>query len=134
MKSLRRRTTGHKPDGTLPLINIVLLLVLVFMMAGTFAEPLPPEFDPLRSEAEVPKQEVVQTVVLTMDAVGVLSRDSINLTSDDLDALLGVLGRSDDVLEVRADARSPAVQVITLLRSAERAGVLDVQIVTLGRK
>jgi len=134
MKSLRGRTTGYQPDGTLPLINIVLLLVLAFMMAGTFAEPLPPEFDPLRSEAEVPKQEVVQTVVLTMDAEGVLSREGINLTSDDLDALLGVLGRRDDVLEVRADARSPAVRVITLLRSAEKAGIPDVRIVTLGRK
>ncbi|MCR9241666.1 MAG: biopolymer transporter ExbD [Rhodobiaceae bacterium] len=134
MKTLRARTTGYKPDGTLPLINIVLLLVLAFMMAGTFAETLQPEFDPLRSEAEAPREEVVQTVVLTMDAEGALSREGINLTSDDLGALLGVLGRGDDVLEVRADARSPAVRVITLLRSVEGAGIQHVQIVTLARK
>lgn len=134
MKSLRARRTGHKPDGTLPLINIVLLLVLAFMMVGTFAEPLPPEFDPLRSESAAPKEETQHSVVLTMDVEGVLSREGINLTGDALDALLGVLGRSGDVLEVRADARSPAAGVITLLQSAERAGVQDVQIVTLGRK
>lgn len=134
MKSLRARRTGHKPDGTLPLINIVLLLVLAFMMAGTFAEPLPSEFDPLRSEGAVPKEETQQSVVLTMDAEGVLSREGIRFASGDLDVLLGVIGRSDDVLEVRADARSPAVRVITLLRSAERSGVQDVQIVTLRRK
>ncbi len=134
MKTLRVRTTGYKPDGTLPLINIVLLLVLAFMMAGTFAEPLPSEFDPLRSEASMPKEEMQQSVVLTMDVEGVLSRDGTTVTSDELNALLSFLGKSEGVLEVRSDARSPAVQLITLLRSAEGAGIQDVQVVTLGRK
>ncbi|MAN64362.1 MAG: hypothetical protein CMI60_20710 [Parvibaculum sp.] len=134
MKTLRVRTTGYKPDGTLPLINIVLLLVLAFMMAGTFAEPLPSEFDPLRSEAAVPQEETQQSVVLTMDAEGVLSREGVSVVSGELDSLLSALGTSGDVLEVRADARCPAVQIIALLRSAEGAGIQDVQIVTLGRK
>jgi len=133
MKTLRTRTTGYKPDGTLPLINIVLLLVLAFMMAGTFAEPLPSVFSPLLSETAVSKEEAVEPIVLTMDAEGALSREGVNVISSELDSLLSALGKGEGVLEVRADARSPAVQVITLLRSAESAGIQDVQIVTLGR-
>lgn len=134
MKALHVRTTDYKPDGTLTLINIVLLLVLAFMMAGTFAEPLPSEFDPLRSEASMPRQGTQQSVVLTMDVEGVFSREGIAVTSDELNTLLSALGESESVLEVRVDARNPAVRVIALLRSVESAGIEDVQVVTLGRK
>lgn len=134
MTILRAKGTGHKPDGTLPLINIVLLLVLAFMMAGTFAEPLPPEFDPLRSANAVPREEPLQPLVLTMSDEGVLTQEGREVRDGALDNLLTRLGQEGRVLEVRADGRSPAVQVIKLLRSADEAGIQDVQIVTLGRK
>ncbi len=134
MKTLRARATGYKPDGTLPLINIVLLLVLAFMMAGTFAEPLPPEFDPLLSETAELKEDVQHPVILTMNADGRLLQDGRSLNQGQLDMLLDRLRQSGSTLEVRADARSPAVQVIGLLRLAEDAGIKDVRIVTLGRK
>ncbi|MCE7998214.1 MAG: hypothetical protein HEP70_05090 [Rhodobiaceae bacterium] len=134
MKTLRSKKTGHKPDGTLPLINIVLLLVLAFMMAGTFAEPLPPEFSPLRSGDALSREDPLEPAILTMDAKGTFSHEGLALADDAVDGFLNTLGRDDRVLEVRADARSPAVQVIRLLRSAESADIRDVQIVTLGRK
>lgn len=134
MSPLRARTTGYKPDGTLPLINIVLLLVLAFMMAGTFTEPMLSDFDPLRSENAQTAEEAMQLVVLTMDVEGVVSQEGLALDAGALEGLLSSLGQGDGVLEVRADARSPAVQVIALLRSAESVGIKDVHIVTLGRK
>lgn len=133
MNTLQIRKTGYKPDGTLPLINIVLLLVLAFMMAGTFTEPLPPDFDPLRSEAAVPNEEAKQSIVLTMDTEGVLSLEGRGLSAGELEPLLNSLGQSEYVLEVRTDARTPAVLVIALLQSAEGLGIENVQIVTLGR-
>ena len=51
MKSLRKNTAKWQPDSTLPLINVVLLLVLVFMIAGTVASPLPADFTPLQTVA-----------------------------------------------------------------------------------
>lgn len=134
MNTLRTRKTGYKPDGTLPLINIVLLLVLAFMMAGTFAEPLPADFDPLRSESAVAKEETKQAIVLTMDTEGVLSLEGRGLAAAELEPFLHSLSKSGHVLEVRTDARTPAVLVIALLQSAESLGVATVQIVTLGRR
>ncbi|MEQ9519695.1 MAG: biopolymer transporter ExbD [Parvibaculum sp.] len=134
MNARRVKRSGYKPDGTLPLINIVLLLVLAFMMAGTFVEPMPTNFSPLRSEGAEPLRETVEPVVLTMNAQGIVSLDGRNQSVGELDSLLSGLGRSEHGVEVRADARAPAVHVITLLGSAESAGIKDVQIVTLGRK
>jgi len=134
MNSLRPKKSGYKPDGTLPLINIVLLLVLAFMMAGTFTEPLPADFSPLLSErAELSEQKAIP-VVLTMNVEGTISLEGRDQSVGELDSMLHRLGQSEHSVEVRADARAPAVRVIALLGSAERAGIKDVQIVTLGRK
>lgn len=133
MISLRAKTTGYKPDGVLPLINIVLLLVLVFMMAGTFTEPLPSDFAPLRSAAAEPQEKTRVPVVLTMNAEGRIALEGRE-AADELDTFLGSLRLSENNLEVRADARVPAVRVIALLRAAEKSGARDVQIVTLGRR
>ncbi len=134
MNSLRTKRTGYKPDGTLPLINIVLLLVLAFMMAGTFEESLPSDFSPLRSEVAEQRGEAARQVILTMNVEGAISLEGRDRSADELDSLLDALGRSAHVVEVRADARASAVRVIALLSAAERAGIKDVQIVTLGRK
>ncbi len=133
MSVLRARKTGYKPDGTLPLINIVLLLVLAFMMAGTFAEPLQPSFDPLRSEAPL-ADAPVPPVILTMNAEGLLLLDGRALSSGDIDRLLADLASDDQHLELRVDARAYAQGVIAVLETAQTSGVMSVQVVTLGRK
>lgn len=133
MSVLRSSPHGHKPDGTLPLINIVLLLVLAFMMAGTFTEPLPADFDPLRSEAAQPLVDDAGPVVLTMDVEGTLTAEGGSLVPETLEGFLSDLASRDQALEMRADARTPAVLVIKFLSSAERAGLKNVKIVTLGR-
>jgi biopolymer transport protein ExbD len=134
MSALRPKKTGYKPDGTLPLINIVFLLVLAFMMAGTFTEPLPEDFTPLRSgQAELSEPEGIP-VVLTMNSEGGVSLEGRDQSANELETVLRRLGQSEHSIEVRTDARAPAVRVIALLGSAERADIKDVQIVTLGRK
>ena len=68
-----------------------------------------------------------------MDTEGVLSLEGRGLSAGELEPLLNSLGQSEYVLEVRTDARTPAVLVIALLQSAEGLGIENVQIVTLGR-
>ncbi len=133
MSVLRPKPHGHRPDGTLPLINIVLLLVLAFMMAGTFAEPLPADFDPLRSEAAQPLGEDGHPVILTMDMEGTITAEGGSLAAEMVEVFLADLPSKDQALEMRTDARTPAVLVIKFLSSAERAGLKNVKIVTLGR-
>jgi biopolymer transport protein ExbD len=134
VNSPRAKKSGYQPDGTLPLINIVLLLVLAFMMAGTFTEPLPEDFNPLRSEqAELSEPEGIP-VVLTMNSEGGVSLEGRDQSANELERVLRRLGQSEHSVEIRTDARASAVRVIALLGSAERAGIKDVHIVTLGRK
>lgn len=133
MSVLRPRPHGYKPDGTLPLINIVLLLVLAFMMAGTFTEPLPADFDPLRSEAAQPLVDDAAPVILTMDVEGAVTVDGGRFVAETLEGFLSDLAGSDRSMEMRTDARTPAVFVIKFLSSTERAGLENVKIVTLDK-
>jgi len=134
MKLLRQKKHGHRPDGTLPLINIVLLLVLAFMMAGTFSAPLPPDFDPLRSDSGEQVDAKLVSVTLAIDGYGRASHDGKDISAGEMDLLFSGLGEEDGVLEVRVDARASANFIIALLGSAERAGIKDVQLVTLDRE
>lgn len=128
---IRKKTHGHKLDGTLPLINIVFLLVLAFMMAGTIAAPLPSDFDPLRSEAGKQADAGPTLETLTVNRSGLFSREGREISVSDVDLLFGEISISKSDLEFRVDARAPANAVIALLGSAERAGIKDVQIITL---
>ncbi len=134
MSVLRPKHHVHKPDGTLPLINIVLLLVLAFMMAGTFTEPFPTDFDPLRSDEAQHLTDEATPVILTMDTDGAITVDGSLLASDALESFLADFPSRDQALELRADARTPSVLVIKFLSRAERAGLRNVKIVTLGRR
>eukprot|EP00435_Cladocopium_sp_Y103_P078668 s1_g2407.t1 len=102
-------------------------------MAGTFTEPLPADFDPLRSEAAQPLGEDADPFILTMDVEGTITVDGSSLAAEMLEGFLADLPSKDQALEMRTDARTPAVLVIKFLSSAERAGLKNVKIVTLGR-
>lgn len=134
MMRIRKKTHSHAPDGKLPLINIVLLLVLAFMMAGTVAAPLPSGFDPLRSEVREQAEVRSKPATLTVDRLGRVSIEGRDIATSNVDLLFGEISSDERELEFRVDARAPANSIIVLLGSAERAGLKDVQIVILSRE
>ncbi len=134
MRAIRKRTLGRKPDGTLPLINIVLLLVLAFMMAGTLATSLPPSFDPLRSDTGAPVDGSTKPVTLIIDGSGGLSLEKRTISASEMALIFSELASSGRDIELRVDARAPANSVIGLLVSAETAGINGVSMATQSRE
>ncbi|MEO0962451.1 MAG: biopolymer transporter ExbD [Pseudomonadota bacterium] len=133
MKQLALRRADHRPDGTLPLINIVLLLVLAFMIAGTVSVPLPDGFQPLETSDAQPEHADGELVLLTMAADGRVIGDEGDLDKGSVANLLrSDLAKAHGVT-IRVDARIPASRVLSLLAAAEDAGVANAVIVTMDR-
>lgn len=133
MNRLSYRPEEHKPDSTLPLINIVLLLVLAFMIAGTFAAPLPEDFDPLRA-ADGEQAMAAKPLLITVTEDGTARIDGKDATPEQVGQHLANATSEDAAVEIRADARASANSVIRLLGKAEDAGLADVSVVTLRKK
>lgn len=129
-----RRRPAAVPDGTLPLINIVLLLVLAFMIAGTLAEPLPAGFEPLASQAESTVQEAAAPLRMVVESGGRILVEGRPQTEAGTARVLAAAGETGRALAIRADANSPAIRVIGLLAQAEAAGIAQVEIMTVGRR
>ena len=133
MKRLRPAENKWQPDSTLPLINIVLLLVLTFMIAGTFASPLPPDFSPLQA-AEGQKIDQKQTSLsVSVDQTGIATLAGNTLPIESAKATFASAAGTGTGVEIRADARAPANTVIRLMAVAEEAGVNSVQLITLAK-
>ncbi len=134
MKPLRSNAVGHKPDSTLPLINIVLLLVLAFMMAGTIAAPLPTDFDPLRSETGLDHSPLEAVIIFNVDAEGNVFADGSADPIDDMPHAFNLLSIENGRIELRLDARAPANTALKILAQAEASGVEHIDIVTLDKR
>lgn len=132
MTRLDRRAGRHcAPDGTLPLINIVLLLVLVFMMAGTIASPLPSGWVPVTSASAQPEDKSGGRLELDVGPQGGVLHRARPLSAPGLEALLSAAAAEGRMLVVRADARAPAAKVLALFRQARRAGIMDGHLLTI---
>lgn len=132
LQAARRRR--HVPDGTLPLVNIVLLLVLAFMIAGTVTDPLPAGFSPIAAAGRDAGSAAPAPLRLVMDTDGQVSEAGRVLDTDQTGTALADAGRSGVPVSLTADARAPAVRVLALLGTAESAGVDDVVLVTVAAR
>lgn len=133
MRRLARKPSPWRPDSTLPLINVVLLLVLTFMIAGSFAPPLPPDFDPLRATEGEQLEGNAERLVVTIDQAGLASADGDTMSAADAKTVFASAMARGTNLELRADARAPARSVIRLMALAEESGIKSVQLVTLAQ-
>jgi len=119
----RRRDPG---ENVVPLINVVFLLLIFFMLAGTLR---PPEANRLqlptttRSHPDPPTPQ--SRPVLALDAAGRVFRDGQSLSPSEVRSL-----RAPDGLELRADRGVPAGILLPLLEALEEAGVERLELVT----
>lgn len=131
MKPLRSSHTQHGPDSTLPLINIVLLLVLAFMIAGAVDSPLPEGFEPLQSSRAEPEPQSTDPTSIVVTQAGEPVVAGGHLKEAELHALLASTAEQDKQLAIRADSRAPAAIVIEILTDAEEAGIKRAVVMTV---
>ena len=120
-------TRDRRPvENVVPLINIVFLLLIFFMLAGTLrrAEPFAVELPEAPTSEVEPARE---TPVLSVGASGELSLDGRKLDEDALVTWLGTRPRAVS-LQLRADARVPARRFLPLLDRLRDAGVVELEL------
>jgi len=132
MKPLHLGRARHTPDSTLPLINIVLLLVLAFMIAGVVETPLPDSFDPLEASGKTSQTPATPPLTLVVTQSGEVLLENQPLESGAVPALLTSDEETYRQLSVKADSRAPAAAVIELLSKAEDAGFKKTVVMTIG--
>lgn len=128
----------RRPDPTeeriLPLINVVFLLLIFFMLAGslTVGEPFAVTAPASSSETRA----IAEPRRLLMSRDGRLALDSAVMDEAAVVAAIAAAVAADPELQVelKADASVPGNRVVVLLEALRAAGLERVSLVTLARQ
>ncbi|WP_282095285.1 ExbD/TolR family protein [Epibacterium ulvae] len=120
----RKKNSGKEP--TIALINIVFLMLVFFMIAGTLAPPLDPDLQLVQTDQLNP-QNPPDTLVIRAD--GSLWLRTIELTS--IAAYMDRLSDEDrDTVRIVPDRALPAKQLMSHVGQMRREGANHVLLVT----
>lgn len=118
-------------ENLIPLINIVFLLLIFFMLAGTFARPDRFEVAPPSSLSPMPAQEQQMVVLLSADgrlAIGEQEVDKPELRRLMMDRLSA---EPDLQVQLKADGRLAAEVLIDMMEIFRAAGVEKLMLLTV---
>jgi len=118
---------GPVQEPMLPLINIVFLLLIFFMIAGSLQKLGPFEVDPPASQTAEGQPE--DTIVLWFGSNGEIGIDDLTGGLDRLSSMLPAdyIGRP---VEIRADREVEGARVVSLLARLQELGIEKVQLMT----
>ena len=118
---------GPVQEPMLPLINIVFLLLIFFMIAGSLQKLGPFEVDPPASQTAEGLPE--DTIVLWFSNTGEIGIDDLTGGLDRLSSMLP----ADYIrrpVEIRADREVEGARVVRLLARLQELGIEKVQLMT----
>ncbi|MEM7292255.1 MAG: biopolymer transporter ExbD [Pseudomonadota bacterium] len=119
-------------DGVLPLINIVFLLLVFFMVAGSLATATPFPIEPLSSDSATPQSQDVRLVLFGKN--GELALDNTIVTRAQLlaeTANLSTADASSSLLQINAHADADAHALARLLDDMRAAGIEKIELLSL---
>jgi biopolymer transport protein ExbD len=123
-----RRRVRAPQENIIPLINVVFLLLIFFLLAGTIAEPdLWPVDLPTAEELEAAPDEQAQ---LLLTAEWEIAFQDEPVARDDLGAVIAAYLRDggDPVVQVKADGRAEAGALLPVLEVLRRVGVQELDL------
>lgn len=123
---MRKARTSSRREPTIALINIVFLMLVFFMVAGTLAQPLDKELSLVRT-ADLEGRSPPDTLVVHPDGRMSFRGDDI-ASAEDFMALRGEDQR--DLVRVVPDQELSAQTLVNLARDLRAAGAERVVIVT----
>ena len=113
-----------------PLINIIFLLLIFFMFAGSIEPPDPFTIElPGATNAE-PPEPLYENIILHIGADGQLALNGHSMTWDALSARILAQNQEDTTARIDADAQAPTGQLADIMRLLKRAGVKSVRLST----
>ncbi|MBB4267045.1 ExbD/TolR family protein [Roseospira visakhapatnamensis] len=123
---------ANDDERILPLINVVFLLLIFFMLAGSLAAMDPFEVAPPRSTSE--GLDETRDVLVLVGADGQLALDGVPVPAAAFGAALTErLGETEDAARVRlkADGQAEAGRVVAIMERLHEAGVERVVLLTV---
>ncbi|WP_171102349.1 biopolymer transporter ExbD [Ruegeria sp. HKCCD7255] len=112
----------RRRDSTIPLINVVFLMLIFFLIAGTISVPLDPDLD-LVDTADLQGREPPDALVLHAD--GTLSYRGQGLALERFMA-----GQESGAVRIVPDRNAPGPRLIEITGELRRLGATSVFVVT----
>lgn len=122
------KRSQRNEDSILPLINIVFLLLIFFMLAGSVQTYLPFTLTP--PETGHADHEDVKPNLLSIAADGRMALGSTPIQVSELSTRLGNRDPAQ-ALQVEADAALPVTDLTKILADLRAIGVAQVRLITL---
>lgn len=121
-------------EKILPMINVVFLLLIFFMIAGSLSVKEPFELAAPLSNSNLPVQQ--HSVIISMSSDGALALDAELLSEEKMIEKITALIRnnSNSYIEIKADQQVAGNRVITLLNRLKDIGVTKVNLITEKRE
>lgn len=126
----RRRAPG---ENVVPLINVVFLLLMFFMIVGSFTRPTPFTVDPphARSDEAPAKEATVPVIYLAADGRLALDQEEVEMDALGGRVVARLRSRDDKRVRIEADARATAETVMRLLDVLRSAGAGRIELTTV---
>jgi biopolymer transport protein ExbD len=126
---LQELSPHRRADSSLPLINVVFLLLLFLLVSGTLRPPLPEDFAWAETSRDEGTGNIRGGLVLTRN--GQVWSEGQLLESGDLPAFLLQAARTSDLLTVQVDKRAAMEAVADLAAQARTSGISRLTLVTV---
>lgn len=133
MKLTRNEQQEPEAENTLPLINIVFLLLIFFMIAGSLQNRAPFHVDPLAAEGGSGTE--IHPLDLFVSAKGELALQGQIISLSELGRHLDALraeGEQISVIRIKTDKASESLEVIRLLQELKKQKVDTVTLAVVG--
>ena len=128
MKLTPRKRTFSNTENTIPLINIVFLMLIFFLIAGTIATPISSELLPAETSdmaAAPAKSDVIQ--ILKTGEINYLGKQ---MSMEEVLEMFPATENSEPV-KVIADKSLNAVQLVEFLENLRAAGHQRIRLITV---
>ncbi|WP_298853099.1 biopolymer transporter ExbD [uncultured Ruegeria sp.] len=109
-------------DSTIPLINVVFLILIFFLITGTIAPPLDPNLD-LVNTADLEGREPPDALVLHGDG-------TLSFRGTPIDAEAFMAAHGSGPVRIVPDRNAPAPRLMAITSSLRRLGAPSVFLVT----
>ncbi|MDN2566933.1 biopolymer transporter ExbD [Aquibium sp. A9E412] len=131
MMRITRPQPARRRESTVALINIVFLMLIFFLIAGTLAPPLDPEVQPAHTADAAPAGPPDALFVTREGALRIGGRPT---TVAAVAAAHGGAGDGETPVRLVPDRALPAVALVELIAELRAAGIADIAVVTERRR
>jgi biopolymer transport protein ExbD len=134
MRLAQEKAKRSTEENIIPLINIVFLLLIFFLLAGTLASKPPFDLEPVAA-VQTPNVDVPEGA-LFISGSGAMYYEGRVVKPDELQGAvqLARTGKGEEPLEILMDRRLTGEKLFPVIETLGRAGITKVRLLTEPRK